>query len=410
MHDVRPQGKVLLTDGKAKSCLAAARALAGRGLRVHVASDTRLSLALWSRVPSGRHLLPSSRTSPAEFAAALAALHARERFDAVIPVSDYDIHALLANPGQWRKSGLPVALPEPGPFDAARDKSRMMKSAMRAGVPCPGTWFPEDEPIASILPKARFPLLVKPNISDGARGITLVEDPAALESTYRAVAARWGPCHLQEWIPEGGGQLKADMIVGRDGSLLAAFVCRKIRYYPVKGGSSTLIASEHDESIVESMRRLAAEMKWFGFADFDLIVDPRDGVAKLMECNPRFPESLAVNIFAGADFPWCLYQLASSGHADRITGYAANRYARFLVGDIMWFLGSPDRWRAKPSFFRFLGRDMTYYVEKATDPGPIACYVIEAILTLLSPRRMAYRFGRGFSAGSSASPAKADRR
>jgi len=402
MGDSLSQRKVLLTDGKAKSCLAAARALAARGLRVHVASDTRLSLAFWSRMPSGRHLLPSSRTSPEEFVAALIALHARERFDAVIPVSDYDIHALLSKPDAWCAAGLPVALPEPGPFEAARDKSRMMKAAMRAGVPCPGTWFPDEEPIESILPKARFPLLVKPNISDGARGITMVEDPAALDSTYRAVTARWGPCHLQEWIPEGGGQLKADMIVGRDGRLLAAFVCRKIRYYPVKGGSSTLIVSEHDESIVDSMRRLAGEMKWYGFADFDLIVDPRDGVAKLMECNPRFPESLAVNIFAGADFPWCLYQLASGAPADPIEGYAPGRYARFLVGDIMWFLGSPNRWRAAPNFFRFFGRDMTYYVEKAADPGPIACYVIEAIMTVLSPRRMAYRFGRGFSTSAQA--------
>lgn len=400
MHEQRPRGKVLLTDGKAKSCLAAVRSLASRGLCVHVASDTRLSLAFWSRMPSRRHLLPSSRTCPAEFASAIASLHSHERFDAVIPVSDYDIDALLSRVDSLRESGLPVALPEREPFEAARDKSRMIKSAMRAGVPCPGTWFPEDESIDSIRAKARFPLLVKPNISDGARGITMVSDPSELEATYRSVVARWGPSHLQEWIPEGGGQLKADMIVGRDGELLAAFVCRKLRYYPVNGGSSTLIVSEHDDSIIASLRRLAREMKWFGFADFDLIVDPRDGVAKLMECNPRFPESLAVDIFAGADFPWCLYQLASTGRADPIPGYTSGRFARFLVGDLMWFLGSPDRWRATPSFFRFFGRDLTYYVEKVSDPGPIACYLIEAVITLLSPRRLAYRFGRGFASNT----------
>ena len=66
---------------------------------------------------------------------------------------------------------------------------------------------------------------------------------------------------------------------------------------------------------------------------------------------------------------------------------------------MMWFLNSSDRWRARPSFFWFLGRDLTYYVERLSDPGPIACYLFESLITLLSPRRMAYRFGRGFQAG-----------
>ena len=107
-----------------------------------------------------------------------------------------------------------------------------------------------------------------------------------------------------------------------------------------------------------------------------------------------------MNIFAGADFPWAMHQLASRGQADPIRGYVAGRHARFLVGDVMWFLNSDDRWRAKPSFFRFFGKDMTYYVERLNDPGPVACYLLESLLTLLSPRRMAYRFGRGFQAGA----------
>jgi D-aspartate ligase len=388
-------GKVLLTDARAKSSLAATRALAAHGLEVHVACDTRLALAFWSRMACRRHMLPSSRTDPRGFARELAALHVRERFDAVIPVSDYDIAALLSNRDVWVGSRLPMALPERAAFEEARDKSRMMRIAMRAGVPCPGTWFPDEEPLTSIRDRALYPLVIKPNISDGARGITLVEGPEHLVSEYERISAAYGPCHLQEWIPEGGSQIKADVIVGRGAQLLALFVCRKIRYFPVKGGSSTLIVSMRDERIEADITRLAAAMDWYGFADFDLIVDPRDGVAKLMECNPRFPESLAVNIFAGADFPWAMFQLARSGHADPIREYRADRFARFLVGDIMWFLHSPERWSAKPSFFRFLGRNMTYYVERLVDPGPIVCYLLETVLTIMSPKRWRYRFARG---------------
>ena len=144
------------------------------------------------------------------------------------------------------------------------------------------------------------------------------------------------------------------------------------------------------------MPKLTQSLGWYGFADFDFIVDPRDGIAKLMECNPRFPESLVINVFAGADFPWMVYQLARTGTADPIPGYVEGRVARFLVGDLMWFLHSKDRWTARPSFFKFFGKNLKYYVEQANDPGPTLCYLCDSVATLFSSSLMAYRFNRGF--------------
>lgn len=398
--------RVLLTDGGSKSTLTAVRSLAQRGIEVHVAAETSLAIALWSRWTRRRHRVPSPRTDPRGFSEAIARLQRREGFTAVIPVSDYDIAALMAHPEPWREAGVRMALPPEAAFAEARDKRRMMRCAMRAGVPCPETWFPDEEPIERIRDRARYPLLIKPDLSDGARGITLVEHPEALEATYAQVVERWGPSHLQEFIPEGGDQLKSDILVGAGGEILGLFVCRKIRYYPVKGGSSTLIVSEHHAQIERDVPKLVRALGWYGFADFDFIVDPRDGVAKLMECNPRFPESLRVNVFAGADYPWALYQLASTGRADPIMEFTEGRYARFLVGDLMWFLHSEDRWRARPSWFWFVGRDLTYYIERLDDPGPTICYMIEALRTIISPRRMAYRFGRGFRRTGPASGAR----
>ena len=104
-------GKVLLTDAAAKSTLAAVRALARRGLEVHVAADTRLALAKWSRLAKRRHWVPNPQSQPRQFAASLAELQRRENFDAVIPVSDYDIAALLAHQDAWRDAGMKMALP-----------------------------------------------------------------------------------------------------------------------------------------------------------------------------------------------------------------------------------------------------------------------------------------------------------
>ena len=391
----KPREKVLITNGEAKSALTVARALASHGIEVHVGAEKRIAITLWSRFVARRHLVPSSLKQPQAFAEELVRLQRRWRYDAVIPVADDDIAALLkCDPASI--ADLKMALPSRPAFETARDKSRMMKAALAAGVPCPETYFPDEESLESIQERAKYPLLIKPNISAGARGITKVARKEDLRALYEAVVDRWGASHLQELIPEGGGQFKSDIAVGRKGEILALFVCKKIRFFPVEGGSSTLIASLRHAQIERDVPKLTRSLGWYGFADYDFIVDPRDGVAKLMECNPRFPESLVVNVFSGADFPWLVYQLARTGNAEPSPRYVEERYARFLVGDLMWFLHSPERWKAQPSFFQFLGKDLKYYVEQANDPGPTLCSLLEALLTLFSPKQIAYRFDRGF--------------
>lgn len=391
--------RVLVTAGENKSALACVRSLAAADIEVHVSADSAMTIAGWSRFASKRHTLTSSKKDGLAFCRELIELQQQYAFSAILLVCDYEIGAWLNHGSEMQASERVdevVAIPGKEAFACARDKSLTIRTALAAGVPCPATWFPNDEPLEKILAEAIYPLIIKPNISEGARGITLVENPDDLKSKLRQVEQRWGPCHLQEYIPAGGTQYKADVIVDRQGKQHARFVCRKVRYYPVSGGSSTLIVSERDEQVERSMNRLVDRLNWLGFADFDFIVDPRDGEAKLIECNPRFPESLSVNIFAGVDVPWLMYCLIYRGTIPLQQEWKEGRYSRFLAGDIMWFLSSPDRFRTEPSFFRFFGREMSYYIERLSDPGPLLCFLIEAIGTLFSPRRMAYRFERGF--------------
>jgi len=396
---MKDSNRVLVTAGENKSALACVRALATSDIEVHVSAHSPMTITRWSRFASKGHALTSPQEDGLAFCRELIQLQQKHEFAAILLVCDYEIGAWLEHGSEIKgheQVDEVVAIPGKEEFQRARDKSLTIRTALAAGVPCPATWFPADQPLEEIVNQAIYPLLVKPNVSEGARGITMVEHPEDLKPTLRKVEQRWGPCHLQEYIPSGGAQYKADVIVDRQGTQHAHFVCRKVRYYPVSGGSSTLIVSEHHDQIEDAMRRLVDRMHWYGFADFDFIVDPRDGEAKLMECNPRFPESLSVNIFAGVDVAWQMVELIRHGYVPDQPAWLEGRYSRFLVGDIMWFLGSRDRFRARPSFFKFFGPDLTYYIERVSDPGPSVCYFIEAVRTLLYPKQMAHRFGRGF--------------
>ena len=156
-----------------------------------------------------------------------------------------------------------------------------------------------------------------------------------------------------------------------------------MRYYPPSGGSSVLNKTEKRPDILESAIKVLKKLKWVGFCDFDFVTDPRDGIAKLIEINPRYPESYRATVAAGVDMTKLMYQLAMGQNPVPQLDYLENRYLRFLFGDIMWFLTTKDsRWNSKPSFFSFFRSDMIYQLLRATDLGPIIGYTLENLLLL----------------------------
>lgn len=56
-------------------------------------------------------------------------------------------------------------------------------------------------------------------------------------------------------------------------------------------GVPAAILSGQDSEIVDQAARLLAQLKWIGYANFDLKLDPRDGVTKFFELNPRLGRS-----------------------------------------------------------------------------------------------------------------------
>ena len=268
-------------------------------------------------------------------------------FDLVIPLEDAcaDLLSRMAVPG----------FPDKKVFDAGFQKQNLMRLCERKGYPHPKTFFPEDG-LPDALP---FPLLVKPDISSGARGISRVDSREELEKVVRETVSRYGPCHLQQFIPPGGRQVEVQLFVDAEGRLVQHSVIEKHRWYPYKGGSSCCNVSRRDSSIVEVCHRILSDLHWTGFADFDTIEDPRTGELLVLELNPRLPACIKTAFVAGVDWGDVL-----SGEYMHLPhrAYEAREgeWLRFLGLDFLWFVHSPDRFRAKPSWFRFFGRRIHY--------------------------------------------------
>jgi predicted ATP-grasp superfamily ATP-dependent carboligase len=100
-------------------------------------------------------------------------------------------------------------------------------------------------------------------------------------------------------------------------------------------------------------------LHWVGFADFDLIEDPRDNRILVMEINPRVPACIKATMAAGVNWPEVIVN-GCIGLPQKEYHYKSKVVLRHLGLDVMWFLKSDSRWKTKPSWFSFLGKNVYY--------------------------------------------------
>lgn len=385
----------LVLDAEMQCSLPVIESLRKRGFHVTAGSHKRVNMGFFSRYPNARTIYPSPLKSPAAFLERIFELVKERRYDFILPTDDVSGEILTAHKDRLETyTRLPMVSHEI--FMRARDKSQTLKLAIQNKVPCPKTFFPDEQEIEDISENILYPVLVKPNISSGSRGISLVTCKADLMKTYREVKASFGECHIQEYIPKGGLQYKADLFLDNDQNLKAAIVYSKLRYFPVSGGSSVVNRTVQYPQILENAYRILKAMGWYGFADFDFVTDPRDEIPKIVEINPRVPACLRITLAAGVDFPYLIAKLAMSEPIPLIDSYKLDVYLRYLPLDILWFLKSPERFSAEPNFFKFFGRDLYDQIISLRDPGPIFGFCLENLLALFNWEARKTRYSRGW--------------
>lgn len=394
MKSGKDRKTVMVLEVQAKASLPIIQSCARHGLRVVAGAPKRYCTGFYSRAVRKRFIYPSPVKQPEACIQAILRFLERHEIEVLFPVGDVMTDLIACHQDEVRKHTR-LVLVEYETFRKGRSKIDTLKAAAAAGVPIPGTWYPHERPIDEVAGEIRYPALIKPDIAAGARGMKRVESPDELKRWLPAIEKEFGRVFVQEFVPHTGMQYKSDVIISDDGELLAGVAYAKLRYYPPSGGSSVLNKTVDRPDILDNVTRVLRQLQWHGFCDFDFIEDPRDGVVKLMEINPRYPESFRATEAAGLDMPWMMYQLAVEGHCLPDRTLRTGRYLRFLVGDIMWFLTSPDRWKARPSFFRFFDRNTIYQVLSASDIGPFVGYVLENVLVMFDrkARRERMRLG-----------------
>ena len=386
---------VLVLEADAKASVPIIESCVKMGLNVIVGSSKKYCCGFYTRGVSEKVIYPSDQKYPAECISFIVDFIRKEQVSVVFPVGDVMTDLVARHQDEFRKYAN-LLLPPYDVFKQGRDKILTLKAAAAAGCPIPPTWYPKERNIKEISQQMKYPVLIKPAISAGARGITFCYKPEDLIEKYLLIEKSFGDCFVQKFVSQTGTQYKVDIVLEDAGKIFAGVVYEKLRYYPATGGSSVLNKTVYRPDILESAVKVLSQIGWKGFCDFDFITDPDDGIVKLMEINPRFPESYLATVSAGVDMTKIIYQLAMGQKPQPQLDYAVDRYTRFLLGDIMWFLTTKKgRWNAKPNFFNFFRRDTKDQLLRVRDWGPIFGYILQNLSMIWDSEEREYRLRFG---------------
>ena len=355
------------------------------------ASDRRCFAAGYVRGMRCHVKNPPLQEEPERFIKWLMSYLAGHSVSMLIPLGDAGTDLIARHQDEIRRYTR-LYLPPYDRFLVAHDKIRTNQAAEKAGVAIPRCWYPGAGDVETVIREATWPVLVKPGIGVGARGIVRANTPEELRSAW--VTSQNG-CFVQEMIPLTGSQYVVDILIDEQARTVAAVASKKVRFYPVSGGASTLSQTVHRPDLCDATERLLRAIGYHGVANVDFIEDPRDGVPKLLEINPRFGEMHGVCSAAGVDLPWLLYRAAHGEKLPYAATYPAGVSMRFSPTDLMWFLKSSDRFRAKPGFWESLmGNKVAHTLIQGSDFGPVVGYLLENLALLGDPKKFAYRFRR----------------
>lgn len=354
--------KILILDGGAAHAMAIAECLKKNGYGVAAVCDDKNEYGYHSKFIDEKYLGPDSHDEG--YVEWMLDFLKLKHFDVLIPTSDNSAEFMSFHKQELQElTG--VLMPDREIFTKGYNKNELMKVCEENGYP-----HPQSIDLTNIInefgtlecrgvQQFTYPALLKPNITSGGRGMMLISSFEELIDRYPAVHEHYGKCHLQRYVKSGGKQIKVQIMTDENGDMAYSSVIWKQRYYPVNGGSSCCNITIDYPEIAKICGNVLKSIGWIGFADFDLIEDPDTQELLIMEINPRIPACVRSAFKSGMDYATMIADM-TLGKPLRSYQYRPGKMLRHLGFDVLWFMKSPKRFSAEPSWFEFFGKDLYY--------------------------------------------------
>lgn len=243
-----------------------------------------------SQDSAGLFLADSAALTPSvgheDYAGELLRLCETHEIDLVIPILDLEVPVVGSLISQLELLGTRVAVDPPTVTSVALDKGLSIAKCVEAGVQIPPTWEHLGE-----VPHDQYPIIGKPRMGTGARGIVKVASPSSAP-TLRDDGLLW-----QKFV--AGPEYSIDMWGSAATSLFTAVPRWRRR---IRDGQMVFGETVHDDDLIAFARNVADS---FGVAQVSClqVIRGEDEQLYFVELNPRYGTGVSLSIAAGVHFP-----------------------------------------------------------------------------------------------------------
>lgn len=251
------------------------------GCRVIAADADPLSVGFFSADEFA--VIP--RADAPGFRAEILSLCESRKVDMILPAVNEELEQLNGFRNELSERGVSLVAPPAETLEACLDKQATAQALARIGLCGPRTVPAEEVP-----PDLQPPWIGKPRRGRGSRGVTRLEDGAALDF-YRGRLVE--PCVIQELLP--GEEYTCDLLADRDGELRMATVRKRLK---VSAGISVAGEIVSVDPFRASLELLTRELPLPGPSCVQFFWTEGEE-PRFTDLNPRLGGGVALAIAAG---------------------------------------------------------------------------------------------------------------
>lgn len=352
--------RVLLVDGGARQTLTILHGLKEIGCHVTVLCSSKADVCYNSKLPDKKILNRDAAGSYDGFEDAVFELVKSGVFDVLLPVAEITTDKVTRQEEKLSKYVRLACAPRSA-YIQAFNKQKTLQKAMEIGIPCPNTRR-DGQSVDEYLASARFPVIVKPRQGMGSIGFHKYDTEKEIREAIENKIFDPDQYVIQEFVLHERRH-GTYIFVDQNGEVKSSLASEVLRWYPIDAGTSTISASVDDSEVIHYAGELMKAIGWKGFANVGFMISKETGKPYLLEINGRIPAPMKLTWMCGINVAKQLIEMA---YDEEVTFYPENTkfgmMARHTQADVLWFLKSPNRFRAKPSWFSWKNTsDLVYW-------------------------------------------------
>ncbi len=250
------------------------------------------------------------------------------KIDVVLPITTQELILLAKNEAEFQKIGVKVIISDLDNLTIANNKGLLHQFSQSIDIPIPEGEVTSNkiqwETTVDNLQKRHEILCFKPVLGNGSRGFGIISKEVNHQfltnkpSTFSLLKEEWNlrlqenfeiPLLVTEFLP--GTEYSVDLVC-RDGAVL---ICIPRTRDKMIGGISVAGKIIEDTDIINQSKKLAESLKLNGPIGMQWRRD-RNGIAKLLEINPRLQGTTSSILLAGVNIPLISVLLALNRDAE----------------------------------------------------------------------------------------------